>query len=172
MRGTGCRRMGKLLGRSSSLVVLAGALLALGLLVYVADRPPGRAMLLPAWARLASGGWFDSVGDWLPSFIHPFAFSLLTVAALGPSARPRYGVCVAWGAVNAAFELGQLPRVATELARALHVSMLPTSLSRPLADYFVRGQFDFADLAAIVLGSTAAVIVLRLRHDPEVRHAP
>jgi hypothetical protein len=140
--------MAKLLVKSSSLAALGGALLALGLLVYLADRPAGHAMLLPAWPRLAEGGWFGSVGQWLPSFVHPFAFSLLTVAALGPSPRPRYGVCVAWGVVNAAFELGQLPQAAAAIAAALHDGVLPASLSRALAAYFVQGRFDAADLAA------------------------
>ena len=173
MRGTsGAPRMVKLIRKSSSLVALGGALLALGLLVYLADRPAGHAMLLPAWPRLAADAWFGSVGEWLPSFVHPFAFSLLTVAALGPSPRPRYGVCVAWGAVNAAFELGQLPPVAAAIAAALHDSVLPAAPSRALAAYFVHGRFDAADLAAVALGSLAAATLLRLRHDPDVRHAP
>jgi glutathione S-transferase len=173
MRGTsGVPRMAKLLVKPSSLAALAGALLALGLLVYLADRPAGQAMLLPAWPRLADGAWFGSAGHWLPSFVHPLAFSLLTVAALGPSPRPRYGVCVAWGALNAAFELGQLPQVATAIAAALHDSGGPATPSRALADYFVHGRFDAADLAAVALGSVAAAILLRLRHDPNLHHAP
>ena len=46
---------------------------------------PGQAMLLPAWPRPAAARGSAVLGQWLPSFLHPFAFSLLTVAALGPS---------------------------------------------------------------------------------------
>ena len=94
MRGhPGAARMAKLLARPTSLAALGGLLLALGILVYLADRQPGHALLLPAWPRLADGAWFGSAGAWLPSFVHPLAFSLLTVAALGPSRRLRLGAC-------------------------------------------------------------------------------
>lgn len=70
--------------------------LAAGLLVYAADRDPARAMLFPSFAALHSGPVFGAVGSWLPSFVHPLAFSLFTVAAMRPRARPPYGVCAAW----------------------------------------------------------------------------
>ena len=35
-------------------------------------------MLLPVWPRLGGGALFGPLGQWLPSFVHPFAFSLLT----------------------------------------------------------------------------------------------
>ena len=161
--------MTRLLARPSTLAALGGVLLVIGLAVYLGDRPPGHAMLLPAWPRPSGGAWFGSVGPWLPSFIHPFAFSLLTVAALGPSRRPRYGACMAWGAVNAAFELGQLPQVAASLGPALRES---APASRALADYFTRGRFDLLDLAAVALGSVAAAALLRFLHEPDDPNAP
>ena len=157
--------------RTASLAALGGVALALGVLVYLIDRNPANAMLLPAWPRFGGGAVFGSVGQWLPSLIHPFAFSLLTAAALAPSATPRYGVCAAWCAVNAAFELGQLPQIAAALAAALRENRLPPALTRPLADYFLHGSFDVADLAAVVLGSLAAAAVLHLLHEPEADHA-
>ena len=161
--------MTKLLARPSALAALGALLLGIGLLVYLLDRPPGHALLLPAWPRGSGGAWFGSVGAWLPSFVHPFAFSLLTAAALGPSPRPRYGVCVAWGLVNTAFEIGQWPPSAGGLAAVLHGSVLPAPLGRALADYFLHGRFDVLDLAAVALGSVAAAALLHFLHDS---HAP
>ena len=156
--------MAKLLARPSSLVALAGALLLLGFLVYLGDRPPGQAQLLPAWPQPAGGPWFGRAGGWLPSFIHPFAFSLLTAAALAPSPLPRFGACAAWGALNAAFELGQLPQAAAWLDATLQESSLAPAMRDALADYFRRGRFDVADLLAIAFGSLAAAAVLELLH--------
>lgn len=173
MRGhPGAARMAKLLARPTWLAALGGLLLALGILVYLADRQPGHALLLPAWPRLADGAWFGSAGAWLPSFVHPLAFSLLTVAALGPSRRLRLGVCAAWGTVDAAFELGQLPKVAAWVDEALNASGLPKALSRPVVDYFLHGRFDAADLAALALGSLAAAAILHFLHDADDNHAP
>jgi hypothetical protein len=156
-----------------SLTILGSVALAIGVLVYLADRDPARAMLIPAWPRLTGNALFGAVGHWLPSFVHPFAFSLLTAMALGPAARPRYGICAAWCAVNVAFEFGQLPQVSAWLAAALHASFLPEPTTRPLAAYFLHGTFDPADLAAVLLGSLAAAAVLRLLHgasEPDHAH--
>lgn len=157
--------------RAASLAVLGGLVLTIGILVYLADRPASQAMPLPAWPRPGGGPWFGALGQWLPSFIHPFAFSLLTAAALAPSARPRNGACAAWCAVNAAFELGQHPAVAAWLDAALRQSVLPPALGRPLAAYFLRGRFDLGDLVAVLLGGLAAAAVLSILHEPDADHA-
>ena len=132
------------------LVVPALLALSLGLAVYLTDRahPPARLTFGPA-------------ADWLPAFVHPFAFSLLTVAVLAPSVRPRYGACVAWALVNIAFELGQHPQFKGPLAEALYAHLGQSVPVRRLASYFLRGTFDFGDLLAIVAGALAAAGVLR-----------
>ena len=89
------RRTGAVVGSPQWLapVILAvvGSLgLVLGVLVYVTDRDSTHAMLLPALATLATGPVFGVVGPWLPSFAHPFAFSLLTAAAMRRSISPAY----------------------------------------------------------------------------------
>jgi len=157
--------------RTASLAALGGLLLSIGFCVYLADRDPGHAMLLPPWPRLGGGALFGVLGQWLPSFVHPFAFSLLTAAALAPRPKPRYGACAAWCAVNAAFEFGQLTQIAAWIDAVLHTSHLPPALTRPLADYFLRGRFDVGDLAALALGSLAAAAVLQLLKEPEADDA-
>ena len=157
--------------RTAALAALGGLLLSIGLWVYLADRDPGHAMLLPVWPRLGGGALFGPLGQWLPSFVHPFAFSLLTAAALAPAPRPRYGACAAWCAVNAAFEFGQLPQIAAWLGAVLHESPFPPALTRPLAAYFMRGRFDVGDLAAVALGSLAAAAVLHLLQEPDADDA-
>jgi len=155
-----------------ALLVAIGSLgLAVGLLVYMTDRDAAHAMLFPAGAGLASGPIFGILGLCLPSFVHPFAFSLFTAAALPSRSAWRYGACAAWCAVNVAFEVGQHPQVNAPLAEALQGSFGPTLLTRPLANYFLRGSFDVGDIAAATAGALAAAGVLYLIHRLETRYA-
>jgi hypothetical protein len=152
-------------------VAIGSLALAVGLLVYMTDRDAAHAMLFPAVAALDSGPVFGILGLCLPSFAHPFAFSLFTAAALPSRSAWRYCACAAWCAVNVAFEMGQHPRVNAPLAEALQGSFGPTLLTRPLANYFLRGSFDVGDIAAATAGALAAAGVLYLVHRLETRHA-
>ena len=152
------------LGRSAALVVLGSIVFAIGLLVYLTDRDPSKAALIPTVAWLSGSNVFGLVGGWLPSFAHTFAFSLFTAAALPERAAPRYGACIAWFAINLAFEIGQLPVVSARLAEALHGVLSALPFSRLLANYFVQGTFDFGDIVAALLSALAAGVVLRLTH--------
>lgn len=150
--------------------VAAGAALALGLAVYLADRPAGHAMLLPAVLAPGTGPLFGIVGQWLPSFVHPFAFSLASAALHAPGSGPAYGVCAAWWLVNIVFEAAQHPRlhqVAIEAAASLFGGGWPM---RPLADYLRLGTFDPGDLAATTLGALAAAALLRAVHRRSDNH--
>ena len=158
---------------SPALLALIGGIgLAVGLLVYMTDRDPAHAMLFPAAAALGSGPIFGILGPCLPSFVHPFAFSLLSAALRAPRSGPGYGACAAWWAVNAAFEVGQVPRVAALIADGLHCAGIDGPLTRPLTNYLLRGGFDVGDLIAVTLGALAAAAVLRVVHRREVCHVP
>ena len=157
--------------RRPALMAATGCVaLALGLLVYLLDRSPAQAMLIPSIAALAGSPVFGVVGQWLPSFVHPFAFSLFTAAALAPRPRPRYDACIGWGAVNIAFEFGQHPLLSGRIAEALQDTLGRTALTRSIANYFLRGTFDVADVLAALAGALAAAVVLRQlqpRREPE-----
>jgi hypothetical protein len=152
------------------LVALGCIALALGLLVYAADRDPARALLLPAVAALHVGPIFGAVGSWLPSFVHPFAFSLFSAAALSGSARAGYGACAAWWAVNVGFEFAQHARFSGAIARALQTTFGDATVADALANYALRGRFDPADLAAATAGSLAAAAVLARPHRARSGH--
>lgn len=147
--------------RRSALLTAIGCLaLALGTVVYLTDRSASHAMGIPAITAFGGGSMFGALGQWLPSFVHPFSFSLLTAAALPDRSATRYGVCVFWGALNLAFEIGQHPLLSARLAEALH----DVNGAMPLARYFAHGTFDPHDIAAAVLGSLAAGVMLELMH--------
>ena len=134
--------------------------LLIGLLVYLTERDASQALLIPAVSTLAGVHIFGVLGQWLPSFVHPFAFSLFSAAALPTSGRPRYLACVVWFGINVAFEFGQYPRFSGPFARAIQDAFGSTVVTRPLANYFVRGTFDSVDILAAALGALAAAGVL------------
>ncbi len=144
------------------LVAIGSLGLSVGLLVYMTDRDAAHAMLFPTIAALETGPVFGVLGPWLPSLVHTFAFSLFTVAALPARCAWRYGACAAWCALNVAFEMAQHPQISARLAQALEDGFGPTSLARPLANFFLRGTFDGGDIVAAIVGAIAAAAVLRL----------
>jgi len=158
--------------RTAALLALAGLALALGATVYLTDRPAGQALLIPPVALLSGRHLFGSVGDWLPSFVHPLAFSLISAVLLAPRRRWQWGACAFWFAVNAAFEIGQHPQVRGPLAAALRDGLGEGPAARALENYFLRGLFDAVELAAAALGAAAAALVLHWTLiPPEKRHA-
>lgn len=146
------------------LAALGCLAMAFGLLVYAADRNPSSVLLFPAFATLAGGPHFGAAGSWLPSLVHPFAFSLFTAAAIASPKRPVYGACAAWWAVNVGLELAQHERLGPPIAQALHRLFGPAAPADALANYLLRGTFDSADIVAASLGSLAAAAVLAHVH--------
>ena len=145
------------------LAAIGGAALLLGVLVYLADRRGGSAVWLPsgAWSQGAAT-LFGTAGAWLPSFVHPFAFALFTVALRPVTGAPALRICAAWWAVNVVFELGQWPAAAAGIAAALQAGFGQAWPARALANYFVRGTFDRVDLLAATAGAVAAAWVIHL----------
>lgn len=146
---------------------LAALALSIGLLVYLLDRPAGHAALIPAaWAAARGGASFGAAAAWLPSFLHVFAFSLLTAATLPHSPAAAAGSCVLWWGIGLGFEVLQHPAIARPFAAAL--DGLPGF--RTLARFALQGRFDPADIAALSAGACAAAALLFLFMPREVRH--
>lgn len=143
------------------LAAIATLALAAGCLVYLTDRGLVPTASMSLIAALAGSIAFGALGLWLPSFVHAFSFSLFSAAALPSCAWPRYGVCLAWGVLNVAFEVGQHASLSTGLAAFVqgHLGAMP--LAPTLALYFVHGTFDWGDIAAALLGALVAGAGLR-----------
>ena len=150
--------------RPALLALLGCMCLSVGLLVYLADRRPSAAPLVPAIAALGGRNVFGALGQWLPSFAHPLAFSLFTAAALRPGMAACWGACAFWGGVNVAFEVGQHPALASAWSAALHGGAGDWAIARHLVNYFLRGTFDPYDLCAATLGALAGGGLLQCTH--------
>ena len=152
------------------LLVLAAATLLLGALLYAADRSLSHASLLPAFATLTIGPLFGPLGGSLPSFLHPFAFSLLSAAAGRLDRSTGYGACAGWWLVNIAFEAGQQPALREPIVGWMGDTLGTGRLTTWLTSYLLHGTFDVADLLAASLGSLTAAAVLWNRHRLENCH--
>ena len=152
-------------------VSLASAILVLGTLVYVLDRPAQSAPLFSVISLSAQAApVFGAVGQSFPTFAHVFAFSLLTAVLLGSSRRAAYRACMGWFTVDTAFELGQHAAIATTLADLIPTSLADTPILIHTRNYFVSGTFDPHDLFSIAVGALSAYLVIRFadgyrRHD-------
>lgn len=151
------------------LIGSGGLALAMGALVYAVDRQFSLIAPIIPPRSLATGALFGVLGQWLPSFVHPFAFSLFTAAVHTSGARAPYWPCVAWWVVNVLFELAQSPNASVAIATGLQDALGQTWLTRPLSDYLVQGTFDVGDLAAATAGAIAAACVLRMINRSGVR---
>lgn len=156
------------------LLAMTGCIaLTLGLFVYLADRGPSHATLVPDVALFGGRHLFGTFGQWLPSAAHPLAFSLFTAAALKPGIATRLGACGFWAAVNVAFECGQHPAFRPLWLAALHGGAGDGAFGRPLLNYFLQGTFDLHDVSAAMLGALAAGVFLHFVDQiQETHHAP
>lgn len=146
-------------------IVLAAALaLALGAAVYVTHRDPAHVLLMPQAFARPGQAWLGAVDAWLPSFVHPFAFSLLCAASSTRRTRPAYEICAFWGALDSLLECGQHPILAARIDSWLASVAGDKLVLRALGRYFVRGTFDIRDLLAGLAGALAAAMVLWALH--------
>jgi hypothetical protein len=158
-------------GRTAALTTIACLSLITGVLVYLTDRAASQAVWIPAVAAMSGMHLFGSVGFWLPSFVHPLAFSLFSATLMAPQPRWEYGACVFWFALNAAFEVGQHSQLRGPLVDMLRQIAGQGPIARVFENYFLRGTFDVADLVAAAFGAAlAAAILRRVRIDLGNRH--
>lgn len=98
------------------------------------------------------------LGNSLPTFIHVFAFILMTAGVIGSNKKGYLIITLTWFAIDVLFELGQG-------FGYLIIPIIPDWFSDILflenaRDYFLHGRFDYLDLLAIAVGSLVAYIVL------------
>jgi len=142
---------------AASLALLAGT----G--IYLLGRDWSTVYLL-AWAANAQAdGPLLNLGAWAgsaPSFIHAFGFALLTALLLGGGPGRAAVACLFWALTDAALELLQRPDWSAAIP-PLPPGLANWPLLGNLPAYFLQGQFDLYDMAAIAAGAFAAWWVAR-----------
>jgi ABC-type xylose transport system permease subunit len=144
-------------------ILIGLAVLLLGTLVYLIDRSPDQTYFVEkSFVNISLHNilpnLFGFVGSSLPSFIHVFSFILITAGLLHWQKRGCIFICSCWFIVDCTFELGQKFKLWSS-------KIIPDWFNGILflentKTYFIRGTFDYFDLAAITLGAIAAYFVL------------
>jgi len=155
---------------ATALVLIGACALVLGALVYLTDRHASASIGLSFGVAAGGPYLFGAVGAWLPSFVHPFAFSLFSAATRPASAAAGYRACVGWWSVNVVFEVAQHPSLNTAVAHAIEQAWGRNGFTRPLTGYVLRGTFDVGDLVAATAGALVAAQVLALARRWAMRH--
>ena len=109
--------------------------------------------------------------DALPSFLHVYAFILISAYVLQPvNRRELLFLCLLWSGIEMLFEIGQIDSVASLFHAHLPAWIQKVPLLSVLDDYWLLGTFDPLDLLFTVLGALAAFELLVRRLAPEVQH--
>ncbi len=137
--------------------------LFLGSLEYIISRPADSSHIGRIVGELAGNilfkiDIFGFLGGFLPDFIHPFSFALLTMAIFPMGDRKtRSIICIFWLFIDILFEIGQFFN--RQIAEFITNSFFDNTATSILANYFTKGTYDHLDILAIFLGITAAYTV-------------
>ncbi|MBN1227285.1 MAG: hypothetical protein JXA79_09855 [Deltaproteobacteria bacterium] len=97
------------------------------------------------------------VGGSFPEFIHPFAFSLISMGLISKGTKSRLLICTVFFSMNLFFEFGQ--KYSDFVVRFIPNSFNSLFIIENTKNYFVTGTFSVFDLAAIFLGSIMAFVI-------------
>jgi len=146
-------------------LLLGLAVLGFGALVYVSLRPPDQiyftrliGIQTPLFTIKCQA--LTIMGRSLPAFCHVFAFILITASFFRGRLRSYAAISAGWLLVDGGFELGQKYR--TRLPLPLFDALDGIPFLESTRRFFEHGTFDPVDLAATVVGTGAAFIVLLL----------
>ena len=98
------------------------------------------------------------LGNSLPTFIHVFAFTLMTAGFVASKKRDYIIICLFWFVIDVFFELAQgLGNIIILIIPDWFSNFLFLENTR---SYFLHGQLDYLDIVSIALGSLVAYIIL------------
>ena len=150
--------------RINRLQILIGVIgLVVGSLIYLIDRPPDQTYFVyssPINITLSNTipNLFGLIGNSLPEFIHVFSFILITAGLIFCQKRGYLIICFGWFLIDCAFELCQ--RFNAWPSKIIPDWFAGIPFLENTENYFLQGNFDFIDLAAIALGTAIAYFVL------------
>jgi hypothetical protein len=144
--------------------IMIGALaLSIGCLVYLVDRDPLQTYFIYSTGVNISlhnflPDIFGSLSNFLPSFLHVFAFALITAGLVSCGKRGWFIICSGWFLINSAFEFGQ--KFSAWTSKHIPGSFESIPILENTKGFFLQGTFDVHDLIAMAIGAVAAYVVL------------
>jgi hypothetical protein len=132
--------------------------LAMGVAIYLLERSGADLYLLPdSWQAVLP---VSTLGNHMPSFLHVFAFAILTAVVLAPWRGAVMFSCLLWVVINSLFEIGQADAVAARISRSTPVWFGDWPFLENIDSYFLHGTFDPIDIGFAALGAVAAYLML------------
>ena len=146
-------------------VIIGVSALAFGVLFYVLERPASQTYFVPGNVSLYdhNSSWFGLIGNYLPDFLHAFAFCLITVGVLGGGQKVAIKACLFWLIIDELFEIGQHATVAAIIVPYIPGWFAKVPVLENTANYFTKGRFDMVDMLAILLGVVVAYALSRVK---------
>lgn len=144
--------------------IAAMSALILGLCIYLFDRNPETVYFISNWFSLdgETNPIFGALGNYLPAFLHVYAFTLLTVIVFAQSHRQILIICAGWLTIDSLFEIGQINFIAESIASHTPGWFTGVPFLENTANYFLMGTFDILDLLSITIGTFTAYITIIL----------
>ena len=144
-------------------ILIGGAALGFGFLVYLMARPPERTYFLFRTGMTNTlyhvlPRLFDPLSANLPAFLHVFAFTLITGGILSSQKIGSLVVAVSWLITECAFEVGQKFPAWSEALVPRWFDSLP--VLENARSFFRTGTFDPLDLVAAAVGAVVAYVAL------------
>jgi len=149
--------------RTTLLLVALGAL-TIGLIFYLSGREAGSVYFLNFWptAGKPQSHALALPGGSLPTFIHIYAFILLTYWVVFPDRRGLPAICLGWMLLEGTFEWAQSEPIAVWLASHTPAWFTGVPLLENWSRYFLLGTFDPFDLLAVAVGGCAAYLTVEV----------
>jgi len=144
-------------------VLIGAAALLVGALVYVVDRAPDETYFIYSTGVNISlhnilPNLFGPIGNFLPAFIHVFAFALITAGVISCGKKGWVIICLSWFLIDSAFEFGQ--KYGTWTANHIPGFFADIPILENTKAFFLRGTFDVHDFVAMAMGAITAYAVL------------
>ena len=138
--------------------------LILGSLIYLIERPARESLFIAESISLFNEGvaLFGPLGNHLPTFIHPFAFILITASFCSTKRSSYWLICSTWLTINTLFEIGQHSFVYQNIISHAPPFLADLPFMDTVLSYFKNGHFDPFDILSIFMGVIAAYGVLLL----------
>ena len=146
--------------------------LAVGVLVYLLDRPLERIYFIPDGISITDNPYhlFGELGNYLPTLLHTYAFILLTSVVLGQGLLKTLFVCTFWLFTEMFFEVAQSENITSQILPYVPEWFNGIPFLENTAAYFQFSTFDELDVFSIALGTVLAYLTILLSNDREVTH--
>jgi hypothetical protein len=143
---------------------LAIGVFSVGLLVYFFDRasPPWFVERLGGRFSSENGRVFGQLSSFAPSFAHNFAFCIFTALSGDLTVKRINYSCIFWMALNLLLEFSQIRSVSALISQYFETTLGGVIDRLKPFSQFHKGTFDWADVAAVLVSTITARILLKV----------